>query len=114
MLEVFAADSAPKQGAAAAVAVAFAVIPYCMARAISELGKSSSQSELETISETLSAHTGLLASIANETPAPAVIPDSGERIRCSKCGPEIHETEQEKEACINCGQSFADSTGASV
>jgi hypothetical protein len=31
------ADSAPQQAAAAAMAVAFAVIPYCAARAIQEL-----------------------------------------------------------------------------
>jgi len=30
-------DSAPKQGAGAALACAFAVVPYCFARAIDEL-----------------------------------------------------------------------------
>lgn len=33
------ASSAPQQAAAAAMGVAFAVIPYCIARAVSELGK---------------------------------------------------------------------------
>ncbi len=35
LLYSFSLDSAPKQGAAAAMAVGLAVIPYCMARAFS-------------------------------------------------------------------------------
>ena len=34
-----AANSAPQEAAAAAIAVAFAVIPYCLARAVSEMGQ---------------------------------------------------------------------------
>lgn len=37
LLEALTADSAPKQAAAAAVAVAFGVLPYCFARACTEL-----------------------------------------------------------------------------
>lgn len=33
------ADSAPRQAAAAALALAFPVIPYCFTRALSEIGK---------------------------------------------------------------------------
>jgi hypothetical protein len=36
---VAGAESAPQEAAAAAVGVAAAVIPYCLARAVSELGK---------------------------------------------------------------------------
>lgn len=41
LLLAILSDSAPKQGAAAAIAVAFAVIPYCLARAVSELNDGS-------------------------------------------------------------------------
>lgn len=37
LAEALTADSAPKQGAGAAIAAAIAIIPYCFARAISEL-----------------------------------------------------------------------------
>jgi len=36
---VMAANGAPQEAAAAAVGVAFAVIPYCLAKAVSEYGK---------------------------------------------------------------------------
>ncbi|MGP1664945.1 MAG: hypothetical protein ACTS5I_03325, partial [Rhodanobacter sp.] len=39
LFSTFVADSAPQQGAGAAVAVAFVVIPYCMARVIGEAHK---------------------------------------------------------------------------
>jgi hypothetical protein len=35
---VFAASGAPQEAAAAAIGVALAVIPYCLARAVSEIG----------------------------------------------------------------------------
>ncbi len=37
---VGAAKGAPQEAAAAAVGLAMAVIPYCLARAVSEIGKS--------------------------------------------------------------------------
>ncbi len=37
---VLGASGAPQEAAAAAMGVAFAVIPYCLARAVSEIGKS--------------------------------------------------------------------------
>jgi len=36
---VSAANGAPQEAAAAAMGVAFAVIPYCLAKAVSEYGK---------------------------------------------------------------------------
>ena len=36
---VTAAKGAPQEAAAAAMGIAFAVIPYCLARAVSEMGK---------------------------------------------------------------------------
>ncbi len=36
---VAAAESAPQEAAAAAVGIGLAVIPYCLARAVSEMGK---------------------------------------------------------------------------
>jgi sugar phosphate permease len=39
---VVAATGAPQEAAAAAMGVACAVIPYCLARAVSEIGKSGS------------------------------------------------------------------------
>ena len=36
---VAAAQGAPQEAAAAAMGVAFTVIPYCLARAVSEMGK---------------------------------------------------------------------------
>jgi hypothetical protein len=39
VFSTFLADSAPQQGAGAAVAVALVVIPYCMARVIGESQK---------------------------------------------------------------------------
>jgi sugar phosphate permease len=36
---IVAANGAPQEAAAAAMGVAFAVIPYCLARAVSEIGK---------------------------------------------------------------------------
>jgi magnesium-transporting ATPase (P-type) len=37
---VLGASGAPQEAAAAAIGVACAVIPYCLARAVSEIGKS--------------------------------------------------------------------------
>jgi sugar phosphate permease len=39
IIGVIAAHSAPQEAAAAAMGIAFAVIPYCLARATSEMGK---------------------------------------------------------------------------
>ena len=38
-LGVIYASGSPQQAAAAAVGIAFAVIPYCLARAVCEIGK---------------------------------------------------------------------------
>ncbi|MBM3273184.1 hypothetical protein FJY94_08100 [Candidatus Kaiserbacteria bacterium] len=35
---MFAANGAPQEAAAAAMGIAFAVIPYCLARAVTEIG----------------------------------------------------------------------------
>ena len=42
------ADSAPQQAAGAAIAVAFTVIPYCLARAISEIKSSKADNQNPT------------------------------------------------------------------
>ena len=39
MIGVPSAEGAPQEAAAAAIGIAFAVIPYCLARAVSEMGK---------------------------------------------------------------------------
>jgi hypothetical protein len=39
LIGVAAANGAPQEAAAAAMGIAFAVIPYCLARAASEMGK---------------------------------------------------------------------------
>jgi len=39
LIGVTAAKGAPQEAAAAAIGIAFAVIPYCLARAASEMGK---------------------------------------------------------------------------
>lgn len=49
----FLADSAPQQGAGAAVAVAFVVIPYCMARVIE---KARQEPMAEAVARALLAH----------------------------------------------------------
>jgi hypothetical protein len=60
------AISAPQQAVGAAYALAWIVIPYCIARAITELGKSDPVvDQLKEIHELLSIHTKLLASVAN-------------------------------------------------
>lgn len=48
LFSTFTMDSAPQQGAAAAVAVACVVIPYCMARVI---GESHKERLLETLTK---------------------------------------------------------------
>jgi hypothetical protein len=58
------ATSAPQEGAGAAMAVAFAVIPYCFVRAVN-LWDASSEKELRKINELLATHTRLLATLAN-------------------------------------------------
>ncbi len=40
MFGVLGANGAPQEAAAAAVGVSLAVIPYCLSRAVSEIGKS--------------------------------------------------------------------------
>ena len=45
------ADSAPQQGAGAAVAIAFVVIPYCMARVLEKTGQESLSKTLERYME---------------------------------------------------------------
>lgn len=63
LVESLSADSAPKQAAAAAIAVGLAVIPYCMARAVTELS-APSLTELKRLNEKLADHTRLLAAQA--------------------------------------------------
>jgi hypothetical protein len=59
------ATSAPQQAVGAAYALAWVVIPYCIARAITELGKSDPGEQLKELREILIVHTKLLASVAN-------------------------------------------------
>lgn len=59
------ATSAPQQAVGGIYAVAWVVIPYCVARAITELTKSDPPDQLKQISESLAVSTNLLASIAN-------------------------------------------------
>jgi hypothetical protein len=47
LLFTLLADSAPQQGAGAAMAVAWAVIPYCFARAVEKIGQVSISDALE-------------------------------------------------------------------
>lgn len=63
----FFMDSAPQQGAAAAMAVAFVVIPYCMARALEKARQ-------EPLSETLGKL--LIAQTQLTKPAPPITPPS--------------------------------------
>ena len=37
IITLFAAESAPQEASGAAIAMAFSIIPYCMARALSEM-----------------------------------------------------------------------------
>jgi hypothetical protein len=39
LFQAFTADSAPKQGAAAAMALGVAVIPYCLARSVENIDR---------------------------------------------------------------------------
>lgn len=65
LIGAFLEDSAPKQAASAGIAVALAVVPYCLARASSALSNSESISELKCVNDTLATHTRLLAALAN-------------------------------------------------
>lgn len=47
LLMTMAADSAPQQAAGAAMAVAWAVIPYCFARCVEKIGEVSISDALE-------------------------------------------------------------------
>jgi len=58
------ANGAPQEGAGAAIAVAFVVIPYCFVRAI-ELWAAPEEAQLRKLNETLTIHTRLLAQLAN-------------------------------------------------
>ena len=58
-------DSAPRQGAAAAIAVGFAVIPYCLARALEGLSQSRETKELTALNEKVAVHTKLLRALSN-------------------------------------------------
>jgi hypothetical protein len=58
------ANGAPQEGAGAAIAAAFAVIPYCFVRAI-ELWAAPGETQLRKLNETLTTHTRLLAQLAN-------------------------------------------------
>lgn len=62
--------SAPQQAAGMAVAVACAVIPYCLVRAIQLAIDDPRVKELRAIRELLETHTRLLATVANEASEP--------------------------------------------
>jgi hypothetical protein len=57
--------SAPQQAAGGAMAVAFAILPYCFVRAIQFMAESPSERELKRLNESLETHTRLLAALAN-------------------------------------------------
>lgn len=57
--------SAPQQGAGCAMALAFAIIPYCFVRAIVFMSESPEESELVKLNAAIQTHTKLLAEIAN-------------------------------------------------
>jgi hypothetical protein len=57
-------DSSPKQAAAASLAAAVTIIPYCIARAVTELSDASRQ-ELAALNAKMAVHTRLLAELAN-------------------------------------------------
>ncbi len=68
----FAARDGATQGVGAAVAVASAVLPYCLARAVSGLADSSREyGELAKLNEQIATHTKLLASLASNQVSPA-------------------------------------------
>lgn len=61
----FAEDSAPKQAASAAMAVAFAIIPYCLARARDKLDTAETKAvtELKGLNEKLTTHGDQLSAL---------------------------------------------------
>jgi hypothetical protein len=61
---VSSADSAPQQAVIGIQAVAWVVIPYCVARALDELCRAGQGAE-KSVADILATHTKLLASIAN-------------------------------------------------
>jgi hypothetical protein len=61
------AASAPQEAAAAALAAALAIVPYCFARAIEGL-RGTPVEELQAIRERLESHSKLLAHLANHAP----------------------------------------------
>ncbi len=67
LMEAFTAQSAPTQGAGAALAVACAVIPYCFVRSIT-LWVAPTEIQLRRLNETMEAHTKLLKQIADTRP----------------------------------------------
>jgi hypothetical protein len=60
--------SAPQQAAGGAMAVAYAILPYCFVRAIQFMVESPSERELKRLNESLATHTRLLAALANASP----------------------------------------------
>lgn len=71
--------SAPQQAAEAAVAVAFAIIPYCFSRAVDGLADSRRDDLLSPINEirdTIRTHTPILATIANEAAGTVETPEA--------------------------------------
>lgn len=65
LLLVEAQPGAPQQAAAAAIAVGLAVIPYCLARAVSELLKPQAEA-LNKLIEHQQTQIKLLAALANK------------------------------------------------
>jgi hypothetical protein len=57
--------SAPQQAAGGAMAVEYAILPYCFVRAIQFMVESPSERELKRLNESLDTHTRLLAILAN-------------------------------------------------
>lgn len=70
---VLAATGAPQEAAAAAIGVACAVIPYCLARAVSEISDSSTSAAIvATMAE------NLIAIRKNTSPASSKAAENGE------------------------------------
>jgi hypothetical protein len=99
------ADSAPKQAAGMAMAIAWAVIPYCFVRALQQMD--GPEKELRRIREALDSHTKLLGMIAAASPKSAPL-DGGARSasqrRCTNCNTPALGDEAD---CRGCGATLA-------
>lgn len=66
LLSFFSATSAPQQAAAASLAVALAVIPYCLMRSLDGMIKSPVERQLELLNDQIATQTKIHAAVANQ------------------------------------------------